>query len=101
MSDFAEVLKKLMSKKKLTIAEVSRETAIPASTISEWCNGREPLFSNNLIKLAKYFNISLEQLLTGSTKEEQLIGDIISNNVNSFTQIHKGIYRITVEKQAD
>lgn len=90
-----------MSDRKLSIAEVSRELDIPASTISEWCNGREPLFSDNLIKLSNYFNISLEQLLTGKSKETQLISDIISDSVPNFTQIHKGIYRITVEKQKD
>lgn len=101
MSKFANTLKKLMSEKKLSIAEVSRETEIPSSTLSEWCNGREPLFSDNLIKLANYFNVTLEQLLTGNNKEAQLISDIISDSVPSFTQIHKGIYRITVEKQKD
>lgn len=101
MSKFADVLKKLIDKKSITISELSKETGIPQSTLSEWSNGREPLFSDNLIKLANYFNVTLEYLLTSKNKEEELISNIITSNVQQFTQIHQGVYRITVEKETN
>ena len=60
----AEMLRHLMEAKDVTQAQLSRETAIPKSTISEILAGKKP-FSRHLIrKLADYFNVDASVLAT-------------------------------------
>jgi len=97
MNMFATNLNKILKEKGLTKKALSDATGIPQSTISEWCGGRGPTLSEPVIKLAQYLGVTLEFLVTGKNIEEQLLNDII--NENTFTQIHRGVYRITVEKK--
>lgn len=99
MSQFSKNLKDIIKKRKLTITEISKGTNIPISNISEWAQGRKPVLSEDLIRLADYLEVSLEYLITGKNKEDEIIENIINRVGEEFTQIHKGIYRITVEKQ--
>jgi len=58
----AEMLRHLMEAKGVTQAQLSRDTAIPKSTISEILAGKKP-FSRQLIrKLASYFNVDASVL---------------------------------------
>ena len=94
MSKFSDNLNKVLREKGITKKELSEATGIPQSTISEWCNGRGPTLSEPVIKLAQYLCVTIEFLVTGKNIEEQLLEGII--NDDSFTQIHRGIYRITI-----
>ena len=97
MSTFADNLNKILREKGITKKALSGATGIAQSTISEWCNGRGPTLSAPVIKLANYLGVTLEFLVTGKNIEEQLLNDIIGEN--AFTQIHRGIYRITIDKK--
>jgi HTH-type transcriptional regulator/antitoxin HigA len=60
----AEMLRHLMEAKGVTQAQLSRDTTIPKSTISEILAGQKP-FSRKLIrKLADYFNVDASVLAT-------------------------------------
>jgi len=99
MSTFAANLNKILKEQGITKKALSEATGIPQSTISEWCNGREPTLSEPVLKLAQYLGTTLEYLVTGKDIEEELLKDIVNSGVEQFTQIHKGIYRITIEKK--
>lgn len=64
-SVFVELLKKNGKK----AADVTRATGIPASTFSDWKKGKSSPKQEKLQKIADYFNVSLEYLMTGEEKE--------------------------------
>lgn len=99
MAKFSTNLKQLIKAKGLTAKQLSDSTGIPRTTISEWINGREPTASDALIKLARFLGVSVEFLITGEHPEKQLIDDIIQQATDEFISIHKGIYRISIEKK--
>jgi transcriptional regulator with XRE-family HTH domain len=99
MSDFADTLKQLMQKRRLSAKAVSEATGVPTSTLSEWISGkREPQLSDAIVKLARVLGVSVEYLITGVEPEEQIVKDLIDTVGDDFMQIHRGIYRISVEK---
>lgn len=50
---------KLLSEKNVSVYEVSRETGIATSTLSEWKKGLYKPKLDKLMILAKYFNVSI------------------------------------------
>lgn len=62
---FAENLKKVIQDRGIKITTISEETGIPLSTLSEWTAGREPKVSEALVRLSKYLNVSLDNLVLG------------------------------------
>ena len=97
---FAINLNKILRERGITKKALSDATGIAQSCISEWTNGRSPTLSESIIKLAQYLGVTLDYLVTGKDAEEQLLQDLIqTDNAESFIQIHKGTYRITVEKK--
>ncbi len=98
-NSFSKNLKALMRQSNLTAKQVCAETGISASTFSMWLNGsRHPRFDDSIVHLARFLRVSLEVLLTGSEPEQQIINEIMANE--AFTVVHKGEYRVTVEKKA-
>lgn len=56
-----EKIQELCNEKGIKVAQLCRETGIPKSTISELKQGRtKKLSTQNLIKVAQYFEISLD-----------------------------------------
>lgn len=56
----------LLEERGVTVAEVSRQTGIPFSTLSMWKSRRDTnakLSLDNAAKLARYFGVSLEEFL--------------------------------------
>jgi HTH-type transcriptional regulator/antitoxin HigA len=58
----AEMLRHLMEAKGVTQAQLSRDTTIPKSTISEVLAGKKPLTRRMIRKLADYFNVDASVL---------------------------------------
>ena len=100
MSMLAINLNKLLQDRGITKKALSEATGIPSSTISEWCSGRTPKLSEPVIKLTQYLGITLEYLVTGKNTEERLLQNLTQeDDAETFIQVHKGTYRITVEKK--
>jgi transcriptional regulator with XRE-family HTH domain len=94
---FAENLKRLMRARGLTPRIVCQATGVPSSTLSEWTSGREPKLSEPILNVAKFFGVTLEELITGkpaSPAETVLLHEFLGD----FTEIHSGVYRIKIEK---
>ena len=60
-----EIFVKLLEKYGLTAYKVSKATCIAGSTFSDWKNGRSNPKQDKLQKIADYFGVSLEYLMTG------------------------------------
>ena len=63
-----EVFEQLLQKYGITAYKVSKETGITQSTLSDWKRGRSTPKTDNMKKIADYFGVSVEYLMTG--KEE-------------------------------
>lgn len=59
-----ETLKRLIKERRLTLKKVSSGAGVPISTLSEAVNGRM-LSAKHLLSLSRYFQTSIEYLLTG------------------------------------
>ena len=60
-----EIFVKLLEKYGLTAYKVSKATGIAGSTFSDWKYGRSNPKQDKLQKIADYFGVSLEYLMTG------------------------------------
>lgn len=64
-----EFFKKLLDERGLTTAEVCQATGIGQATISTWKKRNGILGAEYLLKLAKYFGVSMEYFLGGEQLE--------------------------------
>lgn len=67
-----EIFEKLLKKNGVTAYKVSKETGVTQSTLSDWKRGRSTPKTDNMKKIADYFGVSIDYLMTGkdSTPEE-------------------------------
>lgn len=64
-----DIFSKLLSLKGVKASDVSKATGIHPSTFSDWKSGKSSPKQDKLQKIADYFNVSLEYLMTGEEKE--------------------------------
>lgn len=69
-----EIFVKLLDKYGVTAYKVSKATGIGGSTFTDWKNGRSTPKQDKLQKIADYFGVTVDYLVTG--KEEQEHKDI-------------------------
>ena len=71
-----EIFEQLLQKYGVSAYKVSKATGVTQSTLSDWKRGRSTPKSENMKKLADYFGVSIDYLMTGneetSDKEPQL-----------------------------
>ena len=60
-----EVFERLCKAKGVTPAEVSRQTGIATSTLTNWKHGRYTPKAKKMQQIADYFGVSVEYLTTG------------------------------------
>lgn len=68
-----EIFSKLLQSYGVTPYKVSKETGISQSTFSDWKKGKITPKSDTMKKIADYFNVSVDYLMTGDEKES---GDV-------------------------
>ena len=66
-----EIFEELLKKHNVSTYRVSKDTGIGASTFTDWKSGRSKPKNDKLQKIADYFGVSLEYLLTGEEKKEE------------------------------
>lgn len=66
-----EIFVKLLDKYGVTTYKVSKATGIAASTFSDWKSGRSTPKQDKLQKIADYFGVSIEYLMTGETPSDK------------------------------
>lgn len=84
------VLKKLIQKHKTSIRRLSLELDIPATTIFNYCQNTMPRRPQYLLKLCIKFNITTDELLFDTPRNE--------NNIRCGDVVHGTFKIIRVEK---
>lgn len=64
-----EIFSKLLQEHGITPYKVSKETGVSQSTLSDWKRGVSTPKQDKLQKIADYFGVTLEYLMTGEEKE--------------------------------
>ena len=75
-----EIFVKLLEKYGITAYKVGKATGIGASTFSDWKNGRSTPKQEKLQKIADYFGVTVDYLMTGNDEKEKKELKTISNN---------------------
>lgn len=65
-----EIFKKLCEKNGVSSADVARATGVAKATLSEWKKGTYRPKADKLQKIADYFNVTLDYLMTGQHPEQ-------------------------------
>ena len=99
--DIGKRIKALMRERRVSAKEISLETGIPQSTIAQWCNYDQEPKADALVKLAKYFSVSIEYLITGEHPEASAAKEIFEGLEKHFVSVHTGVYRINIERQIE
>lgn len=94
--EFGVILEGLIKSRKISVRQFAKEIGQNQSTVSEWVgkNGRFPKSPDILKTIAKYFNVTIHELLYGEPEESQFqISELLEK-----TEIHTGLYEITIKK---
>lgn len=84
-----EIYLKLLEEKGVKTSDVCKATGIVASTFSDWKKGKSTPKQEKLMKIADYFGVSLEYLMTGKdSQREYLYSD---GNAELLIEITKSI----------
>lgn len=67
-----QIFAQLCSMAGVTPYKVGKETGIATSTLSDWKSGKSSPKQDKLKKIAEFFGVSVEYLMTGETKEFSL-----------------------------
>lgn len=66
-----EIFEQLLQKYGVSAYKVSKATGVTQSTLSDWKRGRSTPKSENMKKLADYFGVSIDYLMTGKEAEQK------------------------------
>lgn len=69
------VFLELLQQRGVTVADVCRETGINQSTLSNWKARGNKLSAKNAELIAKYFNVSVDYLMTGARTPTEPLSD--------------------------
>lgn len=65
-----EIFLKLLKAKGCSAYQVSKATGIAQSTLSDWKNGKSVPKADKIQKIADFFGVSAEYIMTGNEGEE-------------------------------
>lgn len=66
-----EIFEELLKRYDVTAYRVGKETGIPASTFSDWKKGKSKPKNDKLQKIADYFGVTVDYLMTGKNDIEK------------------------------
>ena len=75
-----EIFVNLLEKYGVTAYKVSKATGIGGSTFSDWKSGRSTPKQDKLQKIADYFGVSLEYLMTGKENQKEKSPELSSRD---------------------
>lgn len=82
-----EIFVKLLEKYGVTAYKVSKATGIAGSTFTDWKNGRSAPKQDKLQKIADYFGVSIEYLMTGKQNTEKEVPALTSKDERDIEKI--------------
>ena len=70
---FSEMLKHLIQQRNITQTELAKYIGVKPNTISNYCNNISQPDIDTIIKIASYFDVSIDYLLTGRRTENKIL----------------------------
>lgn len=67
-----EIFERLLKERGITAYKVAQETGITTATLSSWKKGRYTPKQEKLQKIADYFGVTIDYLMTGEEKKEDI-----------------------------
>lgn len=94
-NEFGVNLALMLKGRKITGKKLAEELGVSYKTVQEWIgpNGRVPRNPDSIKKLAQYLGITTHRLLFGEDDPQSIIGAVLEK-----TEIHTGLYEITIKK---
>ena len=91
-----EIFEQLLQKYGVTAYKVSKETGLTQSTLSDWKRGRSTPKTENMKKIADYFGVTVEYLMTGKNVPKEKAPELTARDERD---IAKDLDRIMGEIQ--
>ncbi|MGB0453989.1 MAG: hypothetical protein ACPGJV_09770 [Bacteriovoracaceae bacterium] len=93
--DFGKNLEKLILANYSSIASFARDINLNAKTVQEWCGGgaRFPSKPEYLRVMAEALRVTVHELMFGCLDKNEPLGSALEK-----TEIHTGLYEITIKK---
>lgn len=66
-----EVLEKLLAERGITAYRLSKETGVTTATLTSWKQGKYVPKNDKLQKIADYFGVTIDYLMTGEQREDE------------------------------
>ena len=91
-----EIFEKLCKENNVTPYKVGKETGIATSTFSDWKIGRSNPKQDKLKKVADYFGVSLDYLMTGKEPEFDNLSDEMATmlaKIQKDTELAKALQK--------
>ena len=82
-----EIFEKLCQSHKITPYQVCKETGLTTATISNWKAGRYTPKADKLQKIADFFGVSIEYLMTGNPEQEEKVISLTSKDERDIEKI--------------
>lgn len=67
-----EIFERLLNERGITAYKVAQETGVTTATLSSWKKGRYTPKREKLQKIADYFGVTVDYLMTGEEKAEEI-----------------------------
>lgn len=94
MSGFGENLKAMMQGRNTTAVDLAKAINVPLKSVREWLqHDRFPRDPDIIKRLSGFFGCSVHKVMYGTEDPFNLIGNVLEK-----TEIHTGMYEITVKK---
>lgn len=86
-----EIFLKLLGEKGVTAYKVGKETGIASSTFTDWKTGRSVPKQEKLQKIADYFGVSLNYLMTGSDSKYSDADALLDVRISEDAELKEAI----------
>ena len=81
-----EVFERLLAKHGITAYKVAKATGITTATLSSWKKGRYAPKQEKLQKIADYFGVTIEYLMTGKEEPEEKAPELTAKDERDITK---------------
>lgn len=88
----AEILRRVLNERGISVASLARDTGVPRSTLNSWLNNKSNPDINQLDKVARCLGMSMEQLAFGR-EEKNVVAEFFED-----TEIFSGVFRVKISK---
>lgn len=89
-------LKSLLEGHEITLTELAKETGVPKQTIHNWLCGTEPKSLGHVRPVAKYFDLTIEELCFGDEEKKSVSEKSTFETYEE--EIKAGIFEVILRK---